>query len=163
MSGTQNSWRERWSKFRAHTPGQRALILRAAGHECLTLAGLRLLGFRRCKKLIERFSISAQRGKPSAARAAPERALKMIRAAQSVERNLPISPNCLERSLALWWMLRREGFPAELHIGARKGEQGFEAHAWVEADGQVLNDSSDVHRHYARFDAPIATSGASSL
>jgi hypothetical protein len=44
-----------------------------------------------------------------------------------------------------------------LHIGARKSQGRFEAHAWVEWDGHVLNDSSDVHKHYARFDAPIVT------
>jgi hypothetical protein len=44
----------------------------------------------------------------------------------------------------------------ELHIGGRKSQGCFEAHAWVEWDGQVLNDSTDVHKHYARFDAPIA-------
>ncbi|MBZ5526981.1 MAG: lasso peptide biosynthesis B2 protein [Acidobacteriia bacterium] len=162
MNRTQASWRERWRKFRAHTPGQRALILRAARNECLALAGLRLLGFRRCKRLIERFSLSPQGHNSSVECATPERAIQMIRAAQSVERNLPLRPNCLERSLALWWMLRREGFPAELHIGARQGPQGFEAHAWVEDGGRVLNDSPDVHRHYARFDAPIAAAGAGS-
>jgi hypothetical protein len=163
MSKMAYLWRERWRKFRAHTPEQRNLIGRAAWHKCLALAGLRLLGFRRCQRLIERFSLSAQGGESSSACSAADRVLKIIRAAQSVERNLPIAPNCLERSLALWWMLRREGFPAELHIGARQSTQGFEAHAWVEADGQVLNDSSDIHRHYARFDAPIAASEASSL
>jgi hypothetical protein len=161
MNPTQGSWRERWRKFRAHTPEQRSLILRAVRHECLALAGLRLLGFRRCKRLIERFSLPPQ-GRNSAACAAPERAIQIVRATQSVERNLPFPPNCLERSLALWWMLRGEGFPAELHIGARQGPQGFEAHAWVEDGGRVLNDSPDVHRHYARFDAPIAASEAAS-
>ena len=79
---------------------------------------------------------------------------KLVRAAASVERNSPLKPNCLERSLALWWTLRRHGILAELHIGGRKGDRGFEAHAWVEHNGEVLNDTADVHEHYARFDAP---------
>jgi len=62
--------------------------------------------------------------------------------------------------MTLWWMLRREGIPGELYIGARKEEGRFEAHAWVELGGQVLNDGAEVHQHYARFDAPIAAATA---
>jgi hypothetical protein len=62
--------------------------------------------------------------------------------------------------MTLWWMLRRDGVDGELHIGARKQGEKFEAHAWVELDGQVLNDGVEVHQHYARFDAPIAAAAA---
>lgn len=155
-------WRQRWRKLRALPPEQRALILRAVPRLCLVVAGLRLLGFRRSKWMIERFSLPRRgRNFPAASRT-QERAALIVRSAQSVERNLPVESNCLERSLALWWMLRLEGFPAELRIGARNGPQGFEAHAWVEWDGQVLNDSADVHQHYARFDAPHAAARADS-
>jgi hypothetical protein len=78
-------------------------------------------------------------------------------AASSAEHHGLGTPNCLERSLTLWWLLRREGIEGELHFGARKSESRFEAHAWVELRGIVLNDSPTVHKHYARFDAPIAT------
>ena len=64
--------------------------------------------------------------------------------------------------MVLWWLLRRAGIAGELHIGGRKSGPRFEAHAWVELEGKVLNDSADVHIHYARFDAPIAASEASS-
>jgi hypothetical protein len=62
--------------------------------------------------------------------------------------------------MALWWMLRSDGVEGELHIGARKAGTNLQAHAWVEIAGQVLNDSSDVHIRYARFDAPIAAAGS---
>src|SRR5258706_10193270 len=64
--------------------------------------------------------------------------------------------------MVLWWLLRRAGIAGELHIGGRKSGPRFEAHAWVELEGKVLNDSADVHIHYARFDAPIAASEANS-
>ncbi len=82
---------------------------------------------------------------------------KIVSAMCAVERNSPARPNCLERSLALWWMLRLNRIHGELHIGGRKSQGRFEAHAWVEWGGHVLNDSADVHEHYSRFDAPIAT------
>ena len=44
-------------------------------------------------------------------------------------------------------MLRRDGgIPAELVLGVRTFP--FEAHAWVELDGRVLNDDLD---HVGRF------------
>ena len=64
--------------------------------------------------------------------------------------------------MTLWWLLRRDGVEGELHIGARKEGTEFKAHAWVELGGEVLNDSAEVHNHYARFDAPIAAAGGDS-
>ena len=58
--------------------------------------------------------------------------------------------------MLLWWLLRRGGIEGELHIGARKNGSRLEAHAWVELEGEILNDSTEVHTHYARFDGPIA-------
>ena len=51
---------------------------------------------------------------------------------------------CLSRSLTLWWLLRRRGIESQLRLGVRKGEQGLDAHAWVELAGQVVNDAADV-------------------
>jgi hypothetical protein len=65
--------------------------------------------------------------------------------------------NCLEQSLVLWALLRERGIHAQLRVGVRKGEGGLEAHAWVELEGVVLNDSDDVHGHYAPFDEAIST------
>ena len=121
----------------------------------LTKVGLRMMGFRRWKQLIEHFS--SARGKGILEPASQlEMAERITRAAHSAERHGLGTPNCLERSLTLWWLLRREAIDGELHIGARKIESRFEAHAWVELRGLVLNDNMDVCKHYARFDAPIA-------
>jgi hypothetical protein len=46
---------------------------------------------------------------------------------------------CLQRSATLVRMLRRNGIPASMVIGAQK--LPFKAHAWVEVDGQILNDN----------------------
>ncbi len=48
---------------------------------------------------------------------------------------------CLEQSLALYVMLRRAGAPALLRIGVRPVP--FAAHAWVEIDGQAVNEPQD--------------------
>lgn len=59
---------------------------------------------------------------------------------------------CLERSLALWWLLGRQGIASSVRIGTRKVDDKFEAHAWVECEGIALNEPEDSHRHYAAFD-----------
>lgn len=48
---------------------------------------------------------------------------------------------CLEQSLALYVMLRKAGAPAVLRIGVRPVP--FAAHAWVEIDGQAVNEPQD--------------------
>jgi hypothetical protein len=45
---------------------------------------------------------------------------------------------CLERSLTLYYYLRRAGIGAEFRLGARP--HPFEAHAWVEYAGEPVND-----------------------
>lgn len=78
-------------------------------------------------------------------------AAKIVRAARSAELHGIGQPSCLERSLALWWLLRRNGIEAELQIGAQTSGKEFAAHAWVEWDGMVLNDSPDVRKRYSPF------------
>jgi len=63
---------------------------------------------------------------------------------------------CLARSVVLACLLERQGVPAALRIGVRKGENGFEAHAWVEAAGVSLNEEQDVGERYAAFERDFA-------
>jgi Transglutaminase-like superfamily len=57
---------------------------------------------------------------------------------------------CLQRSAATTWMLRRHGVHAELIIGIQ--QLPFRAHAWVEVDGQVVNDKDYVRETYLTLD-----------
>lgn len=56
---------------------------------------------------------------------------------------------CLEQSLALTWLLRRRGVPAELRIGVQA--RPFYAHAWVEVDGRALNEPTDLPKVLTPF------------
>jgi hypothetical protein len=53
---------------------------------------------------------------------------------------------CLQRSAVMACLLRHCGIPAEMVLGAQK--MPFEAHAWVEVDGQAINERKDVQRIY---------------
>ena len=60
---------------------------------------------------------------------------------------------CLHRAFALTWMLRERGVPADVRIGVSKEppDEALLFHAWVEVEGQVVNDSTDVADRFAPF------------
>jgi hypothetical protein len=63
---------------------------------------------------------------------------------------LPVQAACLLRSAVLTTVLRRRGMPAELVFGATR--QPFKGHAWVELNGEVINDKPYIHDMYAVWD-----------
>ena len=81
------------------------------------------------------------------------------RAVNAAARNVWRRATCLEKSLAIWSLLRRRGIASQLRIGARNMGDKFEAHAWVEHEGVAINEPEDLHRHYATFDTafPVPT------
>jgi hypothetical protein len=62
----------------------------------------------------------------------------------------PKPVRCLQRSAALTCLLRNHGVPARMVIGTQK--LPFKAHAWVEVNGQVLNDKEYTPEIYAVLD-----------
>ena len=84
---------------------------------------------------------------PSLAYPDAQRVIPLIVAAMNrARRYYPKSPACLQQSVALSWMLRRRGIPADLEIGVRQSP--FESHAWVEVAGNVINDGPRVREVY---------------
>ena len=57
---------------------------------------------------------------------------------------------CLQRSFVTTYLLRKHGVPAHMVLGAQK--LPFKAHAWVEVDGQAINERSNVQATYAVWD-----------
>jgi hypothetical protein len=76
------------------------------------------------------------------------RALEPGRTAEIVARvcglpffRLPIFPRaCLRRALALYYVLAKDGYPIEIHIGVRKDGRDLHAHSWVALDGKALRE-----------------------
>jgi len=67
----------------------------------------------------------------------------------------PIHTNCLQRSLTLWWLLRRIGVTSDLRIGVDRQKDALKAHAWLEKDGIVINDNLESVVRFAAFDQII--------
>ncbi|MBY0497907.1 MAG: lasso peptide biosynthesis B2 protein [Cyanobacteria bacterium] len=70
--------------------------------------------------------------------AALQRTLRSYHASRRLFRQGNESRDCLVRSLALAAVLRRHGLSADLCIGIV--DMPFRSHAWVEADGCIVND-----------------------
>ena len=77
--------------------------------------------------------------------------LEVARVVDMASRYTPVSNTCLHRSLALWWLLRRRGFDSSLRLGMRRHDGRFEAHAWVEHGGVILNDHQAAAHDYVRM------------
>jgi transglutaminase superfamily protein len=146
---------ELWQKFWRLDGYERGVALEAAGGLLATWLGLRLAGFRRWKNVLLWLAPSETHTTQQPAASQREAAVAITRMAAAAARNLFLGTNCLEQSLVLWWLLRRRGISAELRIGARKERERFEAHAWVEVDSVVLNNSGVEHLHFIPFDGPI--------
>jgi hypothetical protein len=75
---------------------------------------------------------------------------------------LPWGVNCLRRSIVAVWFLRRSGREPQLGIGIRRGDDGaLDFHAWIEYEGEVLNDRRNVTDRYVRFESEVLSRRAS--
>ncbi|MGB8064992.1 MAG: lasso peptide biosynthesis B2 protein [Candidatus Sulfotelmatobacter sp.] len=57
---------------------------------------------------------------------------------------------CLQRSFVTTYLLRKHGVAGQMVLGAQK--LPFKAHAWVEVDGQAINERSNVQAAYTVWD-----------
>jgi hypothetical protein len=146
---------ETWRGFWRLSGHSRGVALEAAAALTATRLGLRMAGFRRWKTVLVWF---IPRGIDPAGPINPamvDFARAITRMQQAAARHLIFHTNCLEQSMVLWWLLKRRDMAAELRIGARKEEGQFEAHAWVELGGVVLNDADEGHLHFVPFEGSI--------
>lgn len=145
----------KWQRFSRLTGFERGIVIEALAALTATCLGLRLAGFGRWKCVLT-WLLATQRDE-NGAPAGIGCAQTILLMESAAARNLFFRPNCLERSMVLWWLLMKRGIAAELRVGARKNAQRFEAHAWVACDGIVLNDAEETHLHFVPFDGSIAS------
>ena len=136
-------------------PGDRRTLAQAMILLPLMALALRLTGLRRSQRVFSCFILYNPVRKTERSEANLTQALHISRLVGVAVRHGVHPANCLQRSLALWWLLRRQGIRSELYIGTRKEGGRFDAHAWIEMEGVVLNDSSDVRHRYEPFDREI--------
>jgi len=145
---------ERLHRFSLLNSQARGMFLRAAVLLPLISLSLRIRGFRATQQSLQSFSFFSKVDKRLPGNVADsERVRLAVRMVNAAVRHGWGRPTCLEKSLALWWLLRRESITSVVRIGARTVGGKLEAHAWVECEGVALNEPAGEHRHYATFDA----------
>lgn len=120
-------------KLLALRAGDRRLALAALALLAGVRCGLWLLPFRTLYRLSE---AGGRKRRPSRPDRVPMD--RVLWAVSATDRFVPRT-TCLVRALATRTLLARHGYPSELRLGvAGGGGRAFEAHAWLEQDGQVL-------------------------
>jgi hypothetical protein len=131
---------------------EKVLFTQAAVLLTLVAPAVRVCGFSRLQRVMIRLLRPQQ-----SAEALPSVTL-IAWAVAAATRHARPDANCLERSLVLWWLLRRHGTDAVLRIGVRKeAASALQAHAWIEVKGKVLADSMDVGAHFTPFERAIVS------
>jgi Transglutaminase-like superfamily len=140
-------------RFKALEPRARGLFLRAAVLLPFISLSLRLRGFRATQSSLQkRLPRSLTAVSDQSSRTQAESTALSARMVRAAAHRTWGTPQCLEQSLALWWLLGRRGISTSVRIGTRKTGEKFEAHAWVECDGVALNEAEEPHEHYAAFE-----------
>jgi hypothetical protein len=134
----------------------RGIFLRATAVLPVIFISLKMRGFGATQEfLLRSFPIAPQTSQQDSIHVVDDRKRTQLtsRMINAAVRHVWRASTCLEKSLALWWLLGRQGIACEVRIGARKQGGKFEAHAWLERDGVAINEPQQEHRHYAAFDA----------
>lgn len=148
--------RHYWQVWLSLDGFERGLLAQLAFFIPLTALALRFWGMTR----VRRFATGADDSDPNVLTGTEPEMARRIRAVTGiVERHAPLRGNCLSRSLALVWLLRRRGIASAMHIGVRETAGRLQAHAWVESNGNRLNDSANMWRGFIPFQQPVIVSG----
>ena len=148
----------KWQRFWRLPAAERSVLIRSLFLVPVTAMALRTIGFRRWTSFLSKFAPQKNAGAatPSDVLDSARGIARMVAAAA---KEGIVHGKCLEQSIALWWLLLRRRVPAELRIGVRQSGTGLEAHAWVEIQGNIVNDSEDVLNEYVPFREDIGALG----
>ncbi|MEO1124401.1 MAG: lasso peptide biosynthesis B2 protein [Cyanobacteria bacterium J06639_16] len=122
-------------RFFRLSSGDRQLLIKTFILLSLIRLGLWLLPFQRLRQFLDLI----RQGNRQASQIQPTDPDKIITAVNISSRYMPGGEKCLARALTTQTLMFWHGYSPQLHLGVTKGEQGeFEAHAWVEHQGQVV-------------------------
>ena len=134
---------------------------------CAVRVGVWLLGLpirlrrQSLPRLLDRLAVV--KGQPSSG--SPQEMDRMVRLVVRVCHlrcfRPPLFPRaCLRQALALYYTLRRMGYPVAIHFGIHKVEEALHGHSWVTVQGQVVAESRPVEVFHEVYSYPPATAWA---
>jgi hypothetical protein len=137
--------KQKLAAWRRLSPSDRNATLEAATIHCATYMLVHTVGLKGWKQTLGRLTRTTN------IRPFTEGLREARSALARVSRHTGLNGTCLTRSLTLYWLLRRRGISTDLRLGARQRDNIFQAHAWLEYHGRVINDAADVAEGYAVF------------
>jgi Transglutaminase-like superfamily len=144
-----------WQKFKNLSKQEQRLFIRAVFILPIIAIAIRLLGLNRWQTALATLSSFDRTPVKSETIDTLGQANITARMIRTASWHGFYRANCLQESLALWWLLRRQGIESNLRFGARKAAGRIEAHAWVEFTGLPLNESLDVDRRFNPFERAV--------
>lgn len=161
-------------KLQRLSANERRLLTQALVLLPLTFFGVYALGVSRWHHFLAQLAAlgtTLNRGKNHQGGVASKRSLVIADAAQTeqaraiaqivkiaAEKGI-YQARCLQQTLVLWCLLRRNHIEGEIRFGARKQGGELQAHAWIEVGGVALNEDSDVCVHFS----PLETDAGPAL
>jgi hypothetical protein len=130
---------------------------------CAVRVGVWLLGLpirlqrQSLPRLLERLAVA--KGPPSSG--GPQEMDRMVRLVIWVCHlrcfRPPLFPRaCLRQALALYYTLRRLGYPVAIHFGVHKAEEALHGHSWVTVQGQIVAEPRPVEVFHEVYSYPPA-------
>lgn len=132
----------RYARWRALPPADRRTLLSLGAMLPLVASSLRVLGFDRTRRLLERGARREARAADAADLAA---GMRLAALAEVAGRASPLKAACLPQAFLVCWLLRRRGLDPKLEIGVQRRGEAIDAHAWVELDGVALATVQPAH------------------
>jgi hypothetical protein len=108
--------------------------------------GLRVLSFGRLKRLL---GVGGRTRPPADGDQAAGTIRELGRLVRIAGRYHLVPARCLQMSLVLQWLLARRGIVTEMRIGVRKAEDGLSAHAWLEHNGQPIDEPERIETRFS--------------
>ena len=149
-----------WTKLKNLTLVEAKLLLQALLLLPAFHLGLKWFGYYRINRFIDnRFPVEQTGNKTN-----KEDALRIseitTRMVSAASRYGLYHATCLRKSIVLVYLLRKQGIESEVCIGTRRNGGTFEAHAWVEYEGTVINDRADIRENYTLLEDQMPSSWA---
>ena len=148
-------------KLQRLSANERRLLTQALILLPLTFCGVYALGVTRCRRFLGQIAslgkssnrslghISARGTEDGLSPGDSARASAIARIVKIAAEHGCYRAKCLQQTLVIWCLLRRNQIEGEIRFGARKEGGELQAHAWVEVDGVALNEASDVCLHFS--------------
>lgn len=145
----------RWRKFQALSSQQKRTLFFA----CLLIPVFRMRSSLRTYPASHVYGTAFERASKSPDALSPAltrvNVCELAAAVNIAAAHGPVRGNCVARSATLLWLLSRYGIAGTLRVGVRLADGNLAAHAWVECDGEPVNDRADIGLEYLPFTEAI--------